>query len=158
LFKTALDVNDRLVTFARASAQSKRLVHRQTYKHIRTITRSFIAAAWAGENHPMTEAAETPPIPGFNAEYDYAGTGNANRPRQMPNGNGQSIKLQAGLWEERIGTLPICVRMHKWLALEGSLRIAKINSSTNAYAIWGGNPQISPQCDHFLATDPASPI
>jgi outer membrane receptor protein involved in Fe transport len=95
------------------------------------------------------------PIPGFNASTDYlqgADTQIVNI--KSPNGNGQTINLQDGIWERSdTATFQVAYDWQNGLRWRDSLRIAKINSIDNDLRNLGGNNQIY-NATSFLATDP----
>jgi iron complex outermembrane receptor protein len=95
------------------------------------------------------------PIPGFNAEYDYLqGPETQIVNIKSPNGNGESINLQNGIWERSdTVTFQFAYDWQNGLRWKDSLRIAKINSIDNDLRNLGGNNQIV-SATNFLATDP----
>src|SRR6266702_1858439 len=124
-----------------------------TYKHIDDHTQFFLP-----QPVKITQSGSfqrISPIPGFNAETDYL----QGREMQLiniksPNGDGQSINLQDGIWE-RSDTATFIVS-HDWqngLRFNDSLRIAKIKTIDNDLRNLGGNSQIQ-SATSFLATNP----
>jgi len=95
------------------------------------------------------------PIPGFNAEYDYLqGPETQIVNIKSPNGNGERINLQDGIWERSdTVTFQFAYDWQNGLRWKDSLRIAKINSIDNDLRNLGGNNQIY-NATNFLATDP----
>jgi iron complex outermembrane recepter protein len=95
------------------------------------------------------------PIPGFNAQYDYLqGPETQIVNIKSPNGNGESINLQDGIWERSdTVTFQFAYDWQNGLRWKDSLRIAKINSIDNDLRNLGGNNQIY-NAANFLATDP----
>ena len=95
------------------------------------------------------------PIPGFNAETAYLQGSEMELVNiKSPNGDGQSINLQDGIWE-RSDTVTFIVS-HDWqngLRFNDSVRIAKIQTIDNDLRNLGGNSQIQ-SATSFLATNP----
>ena len=95
------------------------------------------------------------PIPGFNAESAYLQGSEMELVNiKSPNGDGQSINLQDGIWE-RSDTVTFIVS-HDWqngLRFNDSVRIAKIQTIDNDLRNLGGNSQIQ-SATSFLATNP----
>ena len=95
------------------------------------------------------------PITGFNALTDYLqGPETQIVNIKSPNGNGQTINLQDGIWERSdTVTFQVAYDWQNGLRWKDSLRIAKINSVDNDLRNLGGNNQIY-NATTFLATDP----
>jgi outer membrane receptor protein involved in Fe transport len=95
------------------------------------------------------------PIPGFNAETAYLQGSEMELVNiKSPNGDGQSINLQDGIWE-RSDTVTFIVS-HDWqngLRFNDSVRIAKIQTIDNDLRNLGGNSQIQ-SATSFLTTNP----
>jgi iron complex outermembrane recepter protein len=96
------------------------------------------------------------PIPGFNAETAYLqGPETELVNIKSPNGDGQTIDLQDGIWEK--SDTVTFLFSHDWqngLRFNDSLRIAKIQTVDNDLRNLGGNSQIQSATSFLAANGP----
>ena len=125
-----------------------------TYKHIDDHSQFYLP-----QPVQITQSGGTQrisPIPGFNAETAYLqGPETELVNIKSPNGDGQSINLQDGIWE-RSDTVTF-ILSHDWqngFRLNDSLRIAKIQTIDNDLRNLGGNSQIQSAASFLAANGP----
>jgi iron complex outermembrane receptor protein len=126
-----------------------------TYKHIDDHTQFYLPQPVKITQDGSIQRIS--PIPGFNAETAYLqGPETELVNIKSPNGDGQSINLQDGIWE-RSDTVTFIVS-HDWqngLRFKDSLRIAKIQTIDNDLRNLGGNSQIQSATSFLAANAPS---
>jgi len=124
-----------------------------SYKHIDDHTQFYLPQPMKITQEGSVQRIS--PIPGFNAQYDYLqGPETQIVNIKSPNGDGQTINLQNGIWERSdTVTFQVAYDWQNGLRWKDSLRIAKINSVDNDLRNLGGNNQIY-NATSFLASDP----
>jgi iron complex outermembrane recepter protein len=125
-----------------------------TYKHIDDHTQFYLPQPVKITQDGSTQRIS--PIPGFNAETAYLqGPETELVNIKSPNGDGQSINLQDGIWE-RSDTVTF-ILSHDWdngLRMKDSVRIAKIQTVDNDLRNLGGNSQIQSASSFLAANGP----